>query len=249
MEKRNYLFPFTLVMLLFLWETVVRLANIPEYVLPSPTAIVNQSIEVYLLLAGHFLVTLQEVLIGMSVGIPLAIIVAIIFHWSGLARAAFFPYARGINSTPIVIIASMIIVWFGIGIESKIIVAIICTLFPIVVHICNGLDSVDPLREKFMDARNASKLEKLIYLEFPSIAGEFFSALETVVTYVIVGIFFAEMIGSNKGLGFYNQNLMYRMETAKMLLVTAATMGMGVTLATIVAKIKESISKSNSNRR
>jgi len=235
---RRALFPLSVILLLIIWEIWTKYSSVPTYKLPSPSRIFGQSTATYLLLGHHLLVTVIEVLLGMIVGISLALSTALLFFWIPFLKDAFYPCARMLNSMPIPAIASLIVIWAGVGIESKLITATICAYFPVVCYAYLGLVSVDPLREKLLTSLNASRWQKLWYLELPSAAPQILAALETAVTIVIVGVFVGEMFGSNEGLGFYVLNLKYRMDTPKVMLATFTTMILGWTLGEIVVLLK-----------
>ena len=221
------IFPVTIIVLFLLWEFWLKWAKVPAYRIPSPSSIFLQSKESYLLVLHHFKITLIELVIGASIGICLALFVGILFYWVPLLKNAFYLLARSVNSVPIPAIAIFIVLLFGVGIESKIVTATICVFFPIVSHTYHGLRATDPLKEKLMKSLNASRWQKLIYLELPSASAEIFTALETAVTVAVVGIIVGEMLGGNQGLGFYILNHLYRMDNPKVLLATffAALLG------------------------
>lgn len=235
------LFPISLIVLLGIWESWVRLADIAVYRLPAPSVIFNQSQQTYFLLLQHLGITLTEVTLGMLVGISLAFITAVIFYWFPITKKTFYPYARMVNAMPIPAIASLIVIWVGVGITSKLVTATICAFFPVVCHTYAGLCSVDPLRRKFMKSINASRWQMLRYLELPYAAPQILAALETAVTVVVVGVFVGEMLGGNQGLGFYVLNVKYRMDTPKVMLATLATMFLGWFLSEIIILLRKRI--------
>ena len=235
---RRLLFPLSIILLLGAWEAWTRMADIPVYKFPSPSAIFGQSPVTYQLLLHHLGVTFKEVVLGILTGTALAFLTSLLFFWIPLFKDAFYPYARMVNSMPIPAIASLIVIWAGVGIESKLITATICAYFPLVCHTYQGLISVDPLRKKLLRGLGASRWQMLRHLELPYAAAEILTALETAVTVVIVGVFVGEMFGGNEGLGFYVLNLKYRMDTPKVMIATFTTMALGWSLGEGVAFLK-----------
>lgn len=231
-------FPVTLIVLFGIWELWARLGHIPSYVIPSPSAIFLQNGGEYALLLFHLKVTIIEVLIGASIGISLAVLFGIVFYWVPLLKSAFYGIIRAVNSIPIFAIAIILVVIFGVGILGKIVTACICIFFPVLSHTYNGLKSTDPTKLRFMRSLNASRWQKLIYLEFPSALAEVFTSLETALTLAIVGVMLGEAMGGNAGLGFFILNRLYRMNNASVLLATFMGAGFGFALVGIVYLLK-----------
>ena len=231
-------FPITLIILFGAWELWARLGHIPVYRIPSPSAIFLQEGSEYLLLLEHLKVTAIEVLLGASIGISLAILMGILFYWIPFLKSAFYGVVRAINSIPIFAIAIILVIVFGVGILGKIVTACICIFFPVLSHTYNGLKSTDPVKMRFMRSINASRMQRLIYLEFPSALAEIFTSLETALTIAIVGVMFGEAIGGNAGLGFFILNRLYRMDNAAVLLATFIGAALGFLLVATVYLLK-----------
>lgn len=231
-------FPVTLVILFGIWELWARLGHIPSYVMPSPSAIFLQGGREYALLMFHLKVTIIEVLVGASVGVFLAICLGVIFYWVPLLKSAFYGIVRAVNSIPIFAIAIILVIVFGVGILGKVVTACICIFFPVLSHTYNGLKSTDPTKLRFMKSLNASRWQRLVYLEFPSALAEIFTSLETALTIAIVGVMLGEAMGGNAGLGFFILNRLYRMDNASVLLATFIGAGLGFFLVGIVYILK-----------
>lgn len=235
--------PFILLLVvgLGLWEAYTRIWQIPNYKLPSPSSIFIQKKSMYLLLWYHFRYTLIETMAGLGFGVSIGLITAILLHWiPDFLRRAFYPLIASINSMPIAMIAPFIILYFGTGIESKLVVASICSFFPIVCHTYGGLQSVDPVCSKYMESLDASRWQKLIHLELPYTADRIFDSLKT-ANVVIVGVVVAEIFGGNRGLGFFAINLSNRMDSDGVFLTTIVTMIMGIALVSIVGWAKHKL--------
>lgn len=226
------------VVFIAVWIAWVQIRNVPAYRLPSPIEIFSQNTEVYRLMLHHLRITFVEVMFSLLVGITLGVGIAILFFWFPKVKDHFYIYPQIINSTPIVAIAAIIVIQLGTGIQSRVVTGVIAVLFPMVVNTYSGLMGTDPECEKSMDIINASRWQKIRYVQFPHAAAEIFNGLEQAASIVVVGVFSGEMFASNEGLGFYVLNLKYRMDTPKVFLAVTATMALGLFLSTSVVQLR-----------
>ena len=126
------------------WEAWVHVFNTPHYILPAPSDIAVTLVEKRALLLKHSLVTLEEMLLGFAlaagIGIPLAVLM---FEFPVLEKA-FYPYVIGSQTVPVFAIAPLLVLWFGFGIASKVIMAALIVFFAMVLNTLDGLKSADP---------------------------------------------------------------------------------------------------------
>ncbi|MGC9357437.1 MAG: ABC transporter permease, partial [Anaerolineae bacterium] len=125
------------------WELVVRLRNVPVYILPAPSVVMTTLINDADLYANAALVTLEEALLGLALGLTVGIAVAVLItYWSQLERGVL-ALAILVKATPMVAIAPLLIIWFGFGILPKVIITAILTFFPVLINVHSGLKAVD----------------------------------------------------------------------------------------------------------
>ena len=133
-----------LLAILGVWESAVHLFDIPRYILPAPSKIVVTLFVEHAQLLKHTLVTLEEMLLGfvlaVSIGMPLAVLM---FEFPMLEKA-FYPYVIGSQTVPVFAIAPLLVLWFGFGIASKVVMAALIVFFAIVLNTLDGLKSTDP---------------------------------------------------------------------------------------------------------
>jgi putative hydroxymethylpyrimidine transport system permease protein len=183
------------------WELLADALSIEPFLVPAPSEIAQALWEDRELLAEDGWVTLQEVLLGFLCAVVAGVLFAIPLHLSAALRRAFYPLLVASQTVPIIVIAPILVVWFGFGIGPKLaIIALIC-FFPITVNTLDGLRSVDPDLVKLMRTLDASRWQILRRVEAPSALPYFFSGAKIAVAVAVIGAVFGEWAGSDSGLG------------------------------------------------
>lgn len=202
-DAGNYAIPiiFTLLML-FLWEIVVIIFDIPKYLLPAPRNIaLRLRIDVWLFLE-HTIITLFEALAGFIIASMAGIFVAILMASSSLLERIIYPYAVVAKVIPIVAIAPLLMFWFGFGLFPKIIVAALISFFPIVVNTVKGLKSADTQLRRLMKSLSASPFQTFVKVQLPFSLPYIFAAFRIAITLSVVGAIVGELVGADRGLGY-----------------------------------------------
>ena len=129
----------TLFILLVVWEVAVRVSNVPSYILPAPSAIVEEMIAYWPRLLYNGGVTLSEVLIGFCFSIVVGVPLAVLITYSRVAERAIYPIIVASQTIPKVAIAPLLMAWFGYGLTPKIVIVVLLSFFPIVINSVVGL--------------------------------------------------------------------------------------------------------------
>jgi ABC-type nitrate/sulfonate/bicarbonate transport system permease component len=175
--------------------------NLEDFLVPSPAEIGTALWENRSLLAENAWVTLQEVLLGFLCGLVAGLGFAVLLHLSETLRRASYPLIVASQAIPIIVIAPVLVVWFGYGIGPKLaIVALIC-FFPITVNALDGLRSVDPEAIKMMRSLDASRRQVLRRVEAPTALPFVFSGARIAIAVAVIGAVFGEWAGASSGLG------------------------------------------------
>jgi NitT/TauT family transport system permease protein len=188
------------------WQVALTITDTPVYVFPKPTEIVSAAAERADLLAESAWRTITAAFFGLILAIIGGVAAAVILHSSRLLERALLPYAVVLQTTPIVAVAPIIVIWIGAGLRSIIVIAFIISFFPMLSNTLVGLHSVDPERRNLFRLYHASRLQRLRRLEFPTalpyiLAGARISAGLSVIG-AIVGEFVAGIGGGRGGLGY-----------------------------------------------
>jgi len=200
--------------IVFLWELVCRAADIPEFLLPSPSAIVLSLARNHLLLVEHAGVTLTAVLGGLFLAILVAIILAIAMdRWHPL-KQALYPVLVISQAIPIFAVAPIMLIWFGVGLLPKILIVALVCFFPLAVNLVEGLNQVDPEAIDLMQTMQADRLMIMCSVQLPSALPYFFSGLKIAATYSVLGAIIGEWLGARAGLGIYMLRAMNSFRTS-----------------------------------
>jgi ABC-type nitrate/sulfonate/bicarbonate transport system permease component len=148
-------------------------------------------------------ITLQESLYGLVIGIVLAFIIASLMDRFALLKSALYPILVVTQTIPTIAIAPLLVLWMGFGMAPKITLVVITTFFPIAIGLLNGYESVDPDAINLMRAMGANRVQIFRYVKLPNATPSFFSGLRISAAYAVVGAVVSEWLGGFEGLGVY----------------------------------------------
>lgn len=205
---------FALTIFIIIWESMVLLFSIPEYIIPAPHMIFIEFIENWSSVSKNFIITFIESFGGFLIGNILGFLVSILFVHSKTASKIGYPYAVILKSIPIITIAPLLIIWFGNGITGKVVMSALICFFPAIVNGTKGLQSIDQEALDLFKSLFASKWQIFIKLRLPSSVPYLFSALKISSTLSVVGAIVAEFTGATSGLGFLITMASYRYNTS-----------------------------------
>jgi ABC-type nitrate/sulfonate/bicarbonate transport system permease component len=213
--------------LIGLWQVaastgfLAEVLNVESFLAPSPAEIASSLWENRALLADNAWVTLKEILLGFLCGLAAGLAFAILLRLSTTLRLAFYPLMVASQAVPILVIAPILLVWFGFGIGPKLVVVALICFFPIAVNATDGLRSVDPEATKMMRTLDASRWQVLRRIEAPTALPFVFSGAKVAATFAPIAAIFGEWVGADSGLGVLIREDSARLETAR--LFAAAT--------------------------
>jgi NitT/TauT family transport system permease protein len=190
-----------LVIILVVWQIYTSWSGISRIVLPSPIDIGLVSFQRYDLLLKETWPTLIETVLGFGlallIGIPLAVCVAN----SRLLNLAIYPILVATQSIPKVAIAPIVLVWFGLGMESKLALAFLVAFFPVVVDTATGLQATPPGLLELARSLRASPLQVFMKVQIPAALPFVFAGAKVAITLAVIGAVIGEFVGSVSGLG------------------------------------------------
>ncbi len=187
-----------------LWYLVTRLGNYPSFILPDPGSVFGEMKTIALngLLWFHVKATLTEMAGGLALGLFGATLLGYILAKSPLLERLLGPYIVASQSVPAVAIAPLLIIWFGTGKVSKVLVCALVVFFPILVNTIVGIRSVDEGLKTMLRSLNASKWQTFIRLEIPAALPVLLGGLKIGVTLSVIGAVVGEFVGADRGLGY-----------------------------------------------
>jgi ABC-type nitrate/sulfonate/bicarbonate transport system permease component len=239
---RRWLLPaLVLAALLGTWQiaassgAIASALQLEDFLVPSPSEIATVLWEDRSLLADNAWVTLKEIVLGFACALAAGLTFAVVLHLSPTLRRAFYPLIVASQTVPVIVVAPILVVWFGYGIGPKLaIIALIC-FFPITVNTLDGLRSVDPEALKMMRSLDASRVATFRRLEAPTALPYVFSGAKIAVAVAVIGAVFGEWSGSSEGLGYLMQLDNGRLETARMFASVAILSAFAIGLFALLA--------------
>ena len=190
-------------LILFIWQISIDVWKIPQYILPSPKDIIITLVNIVPSITKHIYATLYEAMIGFGISILLALVLAILMDNVKVIKKCIYPMVVVSQTIPIIVVAPLFIIWFGLGILPKVIMVVLVCFFPILVSLMDGLESVDMDMINLLKTMGASKFQIFTMVKLPSSTVNFFSGLRIAATYSIMGAIIGEWLGGGKGLGIY----------------------------------------------
>ena len=199
----KYTATISMAILLIIWQGTGYLNLLPKYIIPTPVEIVKAFVKNYQLLIFHSKITLLEAIIGLSLGIIIAWILALIMDSIPLFNKAVYPLLVLTQTIPTIAIAPILVLWLGYGLTPKIVLIVITTTFPIVVSILDGFRNCDKDMITLLKLMKASKFQILWHVKIPTSLSYFYAGLRVSVSYAFIAAVVAEWLGGFEGLGVY----------------------------------------------
>jgi len=200
-------------LLIFLWELIVRAFAVPQILLPAPSQIGYQLLTQAGMLWEDFRQTfLKSVLAGFVMGCGLGFVVAVLTDRVPFLQRGMLPLGNLVSAVPIVGIAPIMVMWFGFGWESKAAVIVVMTFFPMLINTIAGLNASDHMERDLMRSYGSSYWQTFFMLRLPAALPFVFNALKINSTLALIGAIVAEMFGSPiSGMGFRISTEVYKM--------------------------------------
>ena len=228
---------------LVVWEAVVRVFEIPMFVLPTPSNVfmalwrgITSSLYV-----DHIWITLTETLMGFVVGTSLAFLFGTLIALSRPVEYFLYPFIVMFQSMPKVALAPLIIVWFGLGLASKVVNAALVAFFPLMVNTIVGLRSAEEDNVNLMKSLAATRTQIFWMLQLPNAMPYIFAGLEIAMIFALIGAIVAEFVGAQSGLGMLIQSMNFTMDVAGQFSVLLLLSMLGLLLNGIVMGVRRRV--------
>jgi putative hydroxymethylpyrimidine transport system permease protein len=219
---------------LALWWAITQFTPVPPYMLPAPQAVAAAWIAQWDYLLQNTLVTLAEILLGLLAGTVLG-------AWAALMMALLPPLRRWLmpvlvlsQAVPVFALAPLLVLWFGFGMVSKIIMTVLVIFFPVTAALADGLRLTDPGWLDLASTMNAPRLSILWQVRLPAALPAFASGLRVATALAPIGAIIGEWAGASSGLGYVMINANARIQTDLMFAALFILCAMAVLLFTAV---------------
>lgn len=213
--------PALLVLVLLAWQYGVAWLHVPAYILPPPSEVLFalwQGLDAGVTARGgywlHAGVTLWEVLLGFGIGSFAGLVLGTIISQVRIIEATFSLLLVAVQSLPKIALAPIIVLWFGFGLTSKVVIICLLTFFPLLVNSMAGFRAVDPERIELMRAIGANPWQIFWKVRLPSALPYIFAGLDMAAVFAVVGAVVGEFVGAQSGLGVLILSMNASMDTA-----------------------------------
>ena len=226
------------------WDIFVRVTKMPPYLLPGPFLVLQTLISDWSTLFPSLIITLQITIAAFIAAVVSGLLVAILFTQSKLIERSLFPYAVILQTTPIVAIAPLIIIWLKNNTFAALVVcAWIVAFFPIVSNTTLGLNSVDHNLSNVFQLYRASRWQTLLYLRLPAAMPYFLGGLRISGGLALIGAVVAEFVagtgGARSGLAYQILMASYNLQIPRMFAALLLTTALGVIIFVLLTLLSD----------
>ncbi|WP_159500163.1 ABC transporter permease [Microbacterium sp. 18062] len=214
-------------------EVLTATGLISPLVMPRPSLVASRVVDILTQVltggasAAFAWQTASALLVSLVVAVGLGVAIGTLLAQSRLAMLTLYPYVLALNAAPRVVFAPMFVIWFGLGMTSRVVMAVSIGMFPVIVGTLAGLARAEGQTHKLMAAAGASRFQRFRLVEFPSALPFIVAGSETAAVLVAVGVVIGEFTAGNEGLGYLvivaQEN--YDLPTVFALVVIIALMG------------------------
>jgi NitT/TauT family transport system permease protein len=235
----------TLGALVCIWQLVVRVYDLPNFLVPAPTDVWESIVQNRAELVIQARVTLLETLAGFGLSVAIGVPLAVLIVYSKLIERVLYPILIASQAVPKVALAPILLVGLGYGIAPKIVVALLIAFFPVVVTTVTGLSSVSRDTLKLMRSMGASQLQIFGKVRFPQAVPSMLSGFKVAIALAVVGAVVGEFVGSRTGLGYYMLTATGNFDTPLVFACVVVLTLMGVSLFYAIELAEKSLGRWN----
>ena len=226
---------------LLAWWAVARYSGLPSFILPTPGQVWTRFLRSLSngSLFTHAGVTLFEILVGLFVGALTATVLGYLVAKSRALERVLSPYLVASQAVPLVAIAPLLVIWFGPGIFSKILICALIVFFPVLVNTVVGVRAVPAALHDLMRSLHATRRQILLKLEIPAALPVFLGGLRVGATLSVIGAVVGELVGADMGLGFLINVGRGQYDTALVFVAIFALVALALSLYGVVAWVEK----------
>lgn len=192
----------TVVACLLVWESAVRLLNVPIYMLPPPSLVLHEVVFQYAYFLKHAIATTWAIMLGFALAVIVGVPMATLMVYSKTFSESIHPILITAQVLPKVALAPLFIVWFGFGLLPKVIMTFLIAFFPIVIDTLTGLMAVRPESLMLIRSMGGNRWQSFWKVRLPTALPSMFAGFKIAMTFAVVGAIVAEFVASDSGLGY-----------------------------------------------
>lgn len=227
---KNWLSPtLTLIVLLAIWQFVTSTAMVPAYLIPQPRDVATAAWVLFSsgTILPHLATTASEMVLGFVLGSIVALVAAFVVAEYREVERCVYPFVVALQSMPKVALAPLLIVWFGFGLASKVVLVALICFFPVFVNALTGMQAARSELVDLYKAFSAPRWKIFLDVKLPSAAGAIFAGLQVGLVLALLGAVVGEFVAAQQGLGSLIQasSLNFDVPTMFVCIIMLAAMG------------------------
>lgn len=199
----NFIPVISVVFVLIIWELFTVITGIQAFILPRFSDVIVELFDNIDLILKHTMYTLFEAVTGLIIAVGIAFLVAILLDRFKKVKQFVYPILAITQTIPLMAIAPLLIIWFGLGVDAKVLIVVLVCFFPITINILSGFDEIDQDELDLFKIMGTSTIDLYKKLKIPYSLPYFFSGLRIATTYAVLGALIGEYMGGAYGLGIY----------------------------------------------
>ena len=228
---------------LLLWQGIVWLTGVPSFILPSPLRVAQAALDNRVLIAENALVTATEVILGLITGTVLGAFTAVQLASSDRLHRLVMPLLIFTQAVPVFALAPILTLWFGYGIASKVVMAVLIIYFPVTSAFYDGLTRVPADILDMAKIMGGTKRQIMRRIKIPHALPSLGTGLKLAAVYAPIGAVIGEWVGASKGLGYLMLLANGRAKTDLMFASLFTLVVMTLLLSLAVTKASDHLSK------
>jgi NitT/TauT family transport system permease protein len=226
---------------LALWEAGVTVLRVKPVVLPSPTLIGRVLWTRGPLILEHLWPTFAEIVLGFLLSVVGGVLVAVLITYSTVARKGFYPLIVVAQIVPKVAVAPLLVVWFGLGGPSRLLLAFLIAFFPMVINTATGLTGVDDDLVRLARAYMGGRWQIFAKIRLPHALPLVFGGMKISITLAVIGVVVAEFVAAQRGIGYLIVMANGLLDTPLMMAAITALSLMGLALYGAIALLERAV--------
>ncbi len=227
--------------LLAVWQGAVQLAHVPDIILPSPLDIARYLVRRDQLFLRHLWPTLLQTVVGFGLAVVVGILLAVLVSLTELGRRGVMPLLVVAQIVPKIAVAPLLMLWFGVGDLSRILIAFLICFFPMVINTASGLTGLSQEVVLLGRAFARSEWEFFWKIRLPHAAPAIFDGMKVSITLAIIGVIVAEFVSSQRGLGYLIMFANGRLDTVMMMSAIVVLSAIGLVLYGLIALVARTV--------
>ncbi len=224
-----------------IWWIYVAVKHVPAYILPSPPKVWNSLVKMFVkgTVYAHLWTTTYEVILGFVVGAFLGVVLGYVFIKIDALKTMLMPYLIFLQTAPKIALVPLFVVWFGIGLVSKVVLIISMVLFPVLSGMMLGLESIPPDVRNLMKILKASKWQVFSQVEMQYSLPALFASLKVGIVQAVIGAIVAEWMSGKQGLGYILTYASSTYDTPMLLAGIIVTIVLGIATYQVISVLED----------